>query len=242
MKSMFAFSGFNGFGQFGHNRQRSGNAFTDICLKKLMTEQQSTSLIAVSWSYAAYATENKLVLRGFLSSKPNTTICVQTAEIITQLAACDRFCLVLCKNGKLFKIRPEIEAKLEEVKLEIEVHSFTQKRSIFGEPKSTVNKEECFIVTHIACGSNITAAVSATNAVYSVPSKIHQFAKHFRVRQLICGFEHALLLSANGDIYSWGNGFRGQLGQDVLRVEEVPMLIEALAGIKVAIIEMFQSR
>ncbi|XP_054735336.1 RCC1 domain-containing protein 1 [Anastrepha obliqua] len=231
--SMFAFSGFNGFGQFGGDRQRSENTFIDISSEKLTNFQNGNLLVAVSWSYTAYATENQLVLRGFLSGKPKSTTCIRSADIITQLAACDKFCLALCENGKLFKVRPEIDGKLEEVKIDAEVQTLPQKRSIFGEPRPTPQRAERLHITHIACGSNITVAVSATNAVYSVPSKIHQFPKHFRVRQIQCGFEHALLLSANGDIYSWGNGFRGQLGQDVLRVEETPVLIEALAGVKI---------
>lgn len=230
---MLVFSGFNGFGQFGVDRQRSGNAFTDMSLEKLMTVEQNILHVAISWSYTAYAAGNELILRGFLSSTPNSTLCLQISECIAQLAACDRFCMVLCKNGKLYKLRAESDAQLQEVKLEAEVQALPQKRTIFGEVKPTSAQAESFHITHIACGSNINVAISETNTVYSVPSKIHQFPKHFRVKQLQCGFEHALLLSANGDVYSWGNGFRGQLGHDVLRVEETPMLIEALAGIKI---------
>ncbi|XP_049306541.1 RCC1 domain-containing protein 1 [Bactrocera dorsalis] len=230
---MLAFSGFNGFGQFAVDGQRSGNAFTGISLEKSMTGEQSILHVAISWSYTAYATEKHLMLSGFLSGTPNSTLSLEISESIVQLAACDRFCLVLCENGKLYKVRTESDAQLQEVKLEAEVQALPQKRNIFGELKSTSAQATRIHITHIACGSNINVAISETNAVYSVPSKIHQLPKHFRVKQLQCGFEHALLLSANGDVYSWGNGFRGQLGHDVLRVEEIPVLIEALAGIKI---------
>ncbi|XP_011192309.2 RCC1 domain-containing protein 1 [Zeugodacus cucurbitae] len=230
---MLAFSGFNGFGQFGVDSQRSGNAFTDITLEKSLTGEQSVLHVAISWSYTAFAIGNQLILCGFLSSTPYSTLCLQISECIVQLAACDRFCLVLCKNGKLYKVRAENEAQLQEVKLEAEVQALPQKRTIFGEMKKASTQAEHAHITHIACGANINVAISEANAVYSVPSKIHQFSKHFRVKQLQCGFEHAVLLSANGDVYSWGNGFRGQLGHDVLRVEETPLLIEALAGIKI---------
>ncbi|XP_067632621.1 probable E3 ubiquitin-protein ligase HERC3 isoform X2 [Eurosta solidaginis] len=223
--STFVLSGFNGFGQFGGVSQHAGNAFTG----DLKISAPNSLLIAPSWSYTAYATDNLLLLRGFLSSTPNSATYIQTPVKITQLSTCDRFCLVLCENGKLHKIRPEISAKLEEVKFDVEVQSLPQKRSIFGETKQS----DCFRIVQIACGANITVAVSATNAVYNASSKVYQFPKHYRVRQLQCGFEHALLLTTNGDIYSWGNGFRGQLGHDVLRVEESPLLIDALAGIKI---------
>lgn len=198
-----------------------------------MTGEQSILHVAISWSYTAYATGNQLRLRGCLSGTPNSTLSLEISGSIVQLAACDRFCLVLCENGKLYKVRAENDAQLQEVKLEAEVQALPQKRTIFGKLKSTSAQTAHIYITHIACGSNINVAISETNAVYSVPSKIHQFPKHFRVKQLQSGFEHALLLSANGDVYSWGNGFRGQLGHDVLRLEETPVLIEALAGIKI---------
>lgn len=178
----------------------------DMSLEKLMTVEQNILHVAISWSYTAYAAGNELILRGFLSSTPNSTLCLQISECIAQLAACDRFCMVLCKNGKLYKLRAESDAQLQEVKLEAEVQALPQKRTIFGEVKPTSAQAEIFHITHIACGSNINVAISETNTVYSVPSKIHQFPKNFRVKQLQCGFEHALLLSANGDVYSWGNG------------------------------------
>ncbi|KAH0956259.1 hypothetical protein HN011_004911 [Eciton burchellii] len=47
------------------------------------------------------------------------------------------------------------------------------------------------------------------------------------------GFEHAVLLAENGDIYSMGRGARGQLGHNDLENYDDPELIEALAGLKV---------
>ncbi|CAD6992391.1 unnamed protein product [Ceratitis capitata] len=230
---MHAFSGFNGFGQFGGGSQQSVNEFIEFSLENTPNDQEHILLLAASWSYTAYARGKYLVLRGFLTGTPNTSICLQAPGNINQLAVSDRFALVLCENGRLYKAPTESTVKLLEVKLETELQVLPQKRSIFGEPKSSAEQMANIHITHIACGSNINVAISATNTVYSVPSKIHQFQKHFRVQQLQCGFEHALLLSGNGDVYSWGNGFRGQLGQDVLRVEEAPVLIEALAGIKI---------
>ncbi|XP_017058744.1 probable E3 ubiquitin-protein ligase HERC3 isoform X2 [Drosophila ficusphila] len=147
------------------------------------------------------------------------------------MAAGDSYCLVLLHNGQLYRVQPRLQAELLFVRLEAPPRSNSgTKRSIFGIPKAPSSP----IIEHIACGSHINVAISSENSVYSIPSCLHQFSeRQFRVKQLQCGFEHAVLLNVNGDVFTWGNGLRGQLGQAVLRVEETPQLVEALAGIKI---------
>ncbi|KAH8381687.1 hypothetical protein KR093_010649, partial [Drosophila rubida] len=183
--------------------------------------------VALSWRYTAYAAGAKLWLLGLLDAAPGEKLELEAPSAIKALAACDAYCLVLLKNGELYKLPAKLDAQLQQLKLELPPAA--PKRSIFGVAKSVPN-----IITHIACGSYINVAISAANMVYSIPSCLHQLPHPpWRVQQLECGQEHALLLNANGDVYSWGNGLRGQLGQASLGVEETPQLIEALAGIKI---------
>ncbi|KAH8398626.1 hypothetical protein KR215_003278, partial [Drosophila sulfurigaster] len=184
-------------------------------------------IVALSWRYTAYATGSKLWLMGLVDAAPCEQLEVEAPSPIKALAVCDTHCLVLLQSGELYKLPAKLDAKLQLLKLE--VPQVAQKRSIFGIAKTNPN-----LITHIACGSYINVAISAANMVYSLPSCLHQFPQHpWRVQQLECGQEHALLLNGNGDVYSWGNGLRGQLGQVTLGVEETPQLIEALAGIKI---------
>lgn len=123
---------------------------------------------------------------------------------IKALAACETHCLVLLENGDLYKLSATLEAKLVKIQLEIPP-SKAAKRTIFGEAK--VARDASTIITHISCGTHINVAISAGNTVYSIPSCLHQFPSHqWRLRQLECGHEHAVLLNANGDVYTWGNG------------------------------------
>ncbi|XP_004479681.2 RCC1 domain-containing protein 1 [Dasypus novemcinctus] len=55
-----------------------------------------------------------------------------------------------------------------------------------------------------------------------------------RARQLELGAEHALLLDAAGQVFSWGGGRHGQLGHGTLEAEAEPRLLEALQGLPVA--------
>lgn len=165
----------------------------------------STPLISVSWSYVAIALDNFLYLQGFLSDKPNSHLHCLTTNKIKAITANDRFCLILLENGKLFKLLPQLEAELQEVYLETcEEKPLPQKRGIFGELK---NYAKSFEITHISSGNNIQVAVSNDNEIFAIPSSLYKFQQsQFRVKQLVCGFEHALLLNGNGDVYSWGNG------------------------------------
>ncbi|XP_041693947.2 RCC1 domain-containing protein 1-like isoform X3 [Coregonus clupeaformis] len=47
---------------------------------------------------------------------------------------------------------------------------------------------------------------------------------------LALGTEHAVLLTASGDIYTWGSGSHGQLGHGDLSPQEEPRAMEALLG------------
>ncbi|KAH8365043.1 hypothetical protein KR200_001653 [Drosophila serrata] len=232
---------FTGFNAFGQHEFVNGNAddcsagFREINAP-LSDKNQCT--ISIAWRYSALALGRKLYLRGLLAQSPDECVTLEAAGDIKALAAGDTHCLVLLHNGQLYRVKPNLKAELVPVRLEAPPRSSSNlgtKRSIFGIPKAP-ELPASPIVEHIACGSHINVAVSSENAVYSIPSCLHQFpGRQFRVEQLECGHEHAVLLNGNGDVFTWGNGLRGQLGQAVLKVEEAPLLVEALAGIKVNI-------
>ncbi|XP_013014159.1 RCC1 domain-containing protein 1 isoform X2 [Cavia porcellus] len=62
----------------------------------------------------------------------------------------------------------------------------------------------------------------------------HCLAPELRARQLELGAEHALLLDAAGQVFSWGGGRHGQLGHGTLEMELEPRLLEALQGLPMA--------
>lgn len=62
---------------------------------------------------------------------------------------------------------------------------------------------------------------------------LHAFPRHHKIKKMISGTEHTLLLTSNGDIFSCGCGLRGALGHSDVNSYETPKLIEALSGIKI---------
>ncbi|XP_017020706.1 RCC1 domain-containing protein 1 isoform X2 [Drosophila kikkawai] len=223
------FTGFNAFGQHEFVNGNAADCNAGFSELKAPFSDKNQCTISIAWRYSALAFGRKLWLRGLLAECPNECVTLEAPGDIKALAAGDTHCLVLLHNGQLYRVKPNLKAELLPVRLEAPPRSNSgTKRSIFGIPKVPE-----LSIEHIACGSHINVAVSSENAVYSIPSCLHQFpGRQFRVKQLECGHEHAVLLNGNGDVFTWGNGLRGQLGQAVLKVEEAPLLVEALAGIK----------
>ncbi|XP_048014818.1 RCC1 domain-containing protein 1 [Megalobrama amblycephala] len=50
---------------------------------------------------------------------------------------------------------------------------------------------------------------------------------------LALGTEHAVLLTSDGTVYSWGSGSHGQLGHGALTSQEEPQIVEALWGVPI---------
>ena len=53
-----------------------------------------------------------------------------------------------------------------------------------------------------------------------------------KVKNLVCGSHHAILLLNNGDIYSWGNGSFGRLGIGSTCNYDHPMKIDSVSNVK----------
>ncbi len=62
---------------------------------------------------------------------------------------------------------------------------------------------------------------------------IHKFLTHQKIKKISSGLEHVVTLNSNGDVWSFGCGLRGQLGHGDVRSHEQPILVEALAGVKI---------
>ncbi|XP_069018594.1 RCC1 domain-containing protein 1-like [Embiotoca jacksoni] len=58
----------------------------------------------------------------------------------------------------------------------------------------------------------------------------YSVSTHLKAKSLALGAEHAVLLSATGAVYTWGQGSHGQLGHGGLTSEEEPKAVEALLG------------
>ncbi|XP_053683930.1 uncharacterized protein LOC128734002 [Sabethes cyaneus] len=176
-------------------------------------------LLEITCTHAVLAVGNRLYAQSALTMQSNEA---SFSSRIVQISASTWHCLVLLENGDLFK------------------YDFGNNRSVcleFLSAESTdseLSSTEREKITHIACGDRMSVAVTCRKAVFSIPSRIFSFPRHVRVAQVAVGLEHCLLLTSNGDVYSWGGGLRGQLGNGEITLhQELPQLVEALAGVKI---------
>ncbi len=107
------------------------------------------------------------------------------------------------------------------------------------EQQQQVQDVVCMVKT--SCGDAHNLGLDSTGQAYSLPSPLdfHAFpgdGRH-KVKDIVCGKEHCLLLTEHGQVFSWGGGSRGQLGHGSLNNEEQPRLVQALDGLKIRKIE-----
>lgn len=74
------------------------------------------------------------------------------------------------------------------------------------ELQQTSNEDNNRQIIDIDCGETISVAVTNDNAIFSIPTLVHQLPKHQKIKKIACGNEHCVLLTSNGDIFCWGMG------------------------------------
>lgn len=84
-----------------------------------------------------------------------------------------------------------------------------------------------------ACSSDtLHLAVTNSGLVFNIPLQV-EISPKIKITKVCCGLEHVVGLTDTGSIFTWGNGSRGQLGNDSLNSEENPQLLTCLDGILV---------
>ncbi|CAG2059278.1 unnamed protein product [Timema podura] len=87
-------------------------------------------------------------------------------------------------------------------------------------------------IVNVCCSETLNIALSESGMVYSIPVAISTPSTE-KVVQVACGLEHCLLLTATGQVFSWGTGTRGQLGHGDLESECEPRPVATLGGLRV---------
>lgn len=168
-------------------------------------------ILSSTWSYNAYAVRNHLCIQGSVDGQLNHTKSFNFENLIKIISATDKACLVLLLNGELFKVCPQscTTTKLNFIAIEDTNQSGHRSRAAHIFPGDeelglTTSKPTAEIVTDIVSCETFSVALTSTNCLYTIPSKIYQFPKHERVTKMCGGAEHVLALTANGDVYAFG--------------------------------------
>ncbi|XP_039293756.1 PH, RCC1 and FYVE domains-containing protein 1 isoform X2 [Nilaparvata lugens] len=176
--------------------------------------------VVFSWSYCLLINNfGEAYLVGHLDGKSNNILKLIPPDngfIIEAACGINNIHLV-SKNGKywLFDKRARIWKNLNQI-LNVE------------RPEKCEDKQ--IIVTKVACGTRINLAVDNLGSLFSVPSRLDL---RVLVSAVACGKEHALILTTDSTVYSWGTGSRGQLGHGSVDDESHPRELAALCGLRV---------
>ncbi|GMI87372.1 hypothetical protein like AT1G69710 [Hibiscus trionum] len=100
-------------------------------------------------------------------------------------------------------------------------------------------------ISRVACGQNITVALTSTGQVYTmgssaygqlgiptsdgkVPTRVKGKLAYSFVEEIACGSHHVAIITAKKEIYTWGRGTNGQLGHGDTNDRATPTLVDFL--------------
>lgn len=152
---------------------------------------------------------NKLEVQSSLIETNNRVL--EFKDLIKKSSCSNEQCWILLRNDKLFCYN-FIDSELTEISFNDAIIDFS-------------------------CMCSSLLVVTKENNLVKVTEKeqktVHELPKHQRIKKIVCGNEHCILLTSNGDVFSFGCGLRGALGHDDVNSHETPKQIEALAGLKI---------
>ncbi|XP_039448765.1 RCC1 domain-containing protein 1 [Culex pipiens pallens] len=176
------------------------------------------SLLEITSTHALLANGSQLFSYSAVTEDNNQ----QTlAHKVVSISASNWHCLILLENGDLFRY-------------DIHENRLSKLDFLNVERPSNVSNDEPETITMIACGDQVSLAVTSAKSVFNIPNRTITFPRHVRISKIAVGLEHCLVLTTNGDVYSFGGGLRGQLGNgEIVPHQEQPELVDALAGVKI---------
>lgn len=141
---------------------------------------------------------------------PNKEKTIEFKTTVQKICATNETCFVLLKDGSTIR------------------HDFLDSEMIEVCAKESINDIACcnealFMIT------NSYKVVEITGRIQRV---VYEFPRHQRITKIVSGLEHILLLTSNGEVFSFGCGLRGALGHGDVNPCEAPKQIEGLAGLK----------
>lgn len=169
-------------------------SFTEIDLNEYFkisnASPQVECLLEITSTHALLANGSQLFSYSAVTEDNNQ----QTlAHKVVSISASNWHCLVLLENGDLFRydFHENRLSKLDFLNVE---------RPLDG------SNDEPETITMIACGDQVSLAVTSAKSLFNIPNRTITFPRHVRISKTAVGLEHCLLLTSNGDMYSFGGG------------------------------------
>ncbi|CAG9782697.1 unnamed protein product [Diatraea saccharalis] len=203
-------------------------------LENVNFDVQCAKLLQVNWSYNIFQIKYDFFLTGHWSGKgskvlkvelpPEYNTCVSESNV-TMVGNDYNIIFVDKKNNILWVMDLQNKNALKKINLNTELPLENSSKRLRRD--SQILK---VVLTNNSCLCLTTDGKVYNGLLPSLLDTSHCIGKVCDVRS---GYEHFILLTDAGRVYTWGNGRRLQLGHGTLDNLDTPTEIEALAGIKI---------
>ncbi|XP_026764386.2 uncharacterized protein LOC113522776 [Galleria mellonella] len=205
---------------------------TGFNAKEIPFDITSVDLVKVNWSYNIFKTDKTICISGAWYGKENQYISVllpkecDDSKFKNLIVTGNDYKLILIDGTSLtlWVIDLENESDVKKLKFnETPLESSPKKARKGYNIKKVLTTNDQFI------------CLTEDGLVYCgfPPSLLDTSHYMGVVCDIQCGYEHFMLLTDTGRVYTWGNGRRLQLGHGDLENLDLPTEVEALAGIKI---------
>ncbi|XP_075980385.1 uncharacterized protein LOC142979388 [Anticarsia gemmatalis] len=194
-----------------------------------------SKLLHINWSYNILVRDKIYSLIGFFRGKEYQLVKVTLPdqdEVTSDnfLVAGNDFNIVVVSKSDniLWAISLKIENKIKKIILNVE-----EPEEVLEcvEKKQKLNLD----ISKIELSAWSCLYLTSSGHVYSgiLPSYVDTSHCRGEVCDIKCGYEHFVILTDTGYVYTWGNGRRLQLGHGNVHNADLPVELEAVAGIKI---------
>ncbi|XP_022902457.2 RCC1 domain-containing protein 1 isoform X1 [Onthophagus taurus] len=199
------YAGFNLFGLISQNQS----------LIKSFTEFKYDSLKTLHLTHTFGIVQNdelKMFLYGYFDEKTHQNVEIKTGlgKVVKKVSVYDNKMTILFECGGVYNVNIDGDLSLNKI---------------------SVNIDEDDCIVDISAGPDFIIGITKNGFVYDIPNKLDFVNKE--IVQVETGREHCILLDKTGNVYTFGSGSKGQLGHGDLTNKDNPVLVEALAGIKI---------
>eukprot|EP01084_Bolivina_argentea_P073109 132689_1 len=229
-------------GQLGHLQEGFSNqpvptlvsSLSAISVSHISCGQNHTMCITsegkiYSWGWAKYG---QLGLGTRTNQRYPSEICDEIFQNkkIKQISCGDRHSVAISTLGEIFTFGSGEHGQLG--------HGNNNDQYIPKQIESLCNKT----IIYSSCGSIHTSIICSDGKLYVfgfgenlygkqsrnfnyTPQLIKMSNNNIKIKQVACGQSHIVILTSTGDVYSWGDGSYGEIGQGAFKASCIPRLI-----------------
>ncbi|CAB3245448.1 unnamed protein product [Arctia plantaginis] len=187
-------------------------------------------IIDINWAYNIFLIEDKFYLSGAWDGKIKQLVEIPlSANYISSpkelIVTGNDYYLLLASisTNAVMVLDLKMEKEVKKIHMNIE------------EPEVNITKEQKTKISKVVLVNDSCLYLTSAGNVYCgiLPSYVDTKHCNGEVFDIQCGYEHYVMLTTTGTVYTWGNGRRLQLGHGDVSNLDVPTEVEALAGIKI---------